>query len=171
MFKLNPLIQKVEELPASHPKAVDQVALARDFKVDLDHDEALLADDETGTWKYYAITDKLPVLPGYTTEMTYHSAIRRTKSGMEAFTNPGNGISIYGKFAVHVAHPSDGKALDASDGTGWVVNFVETNELKCNLLLSYYIKATTDKSHRAAHARFKELWRGKMGERGFTCLA
>lgn len=165
MAHLNPLIQKVVEIPASDPKAVDHLALAKDFKVDL------TAEYVTEDWKHYAITDKLNPFPGYTTELTYYSAIRRTRDGMEALTNPGSGVTIYGRFSIKIAEPRDVKALDASDGRGWVVNYLETNELKCNALLSYYIKATTDKSHRAAHQRFKELWRERMKVRGFICAA
>jgi hypothetical protein len=165
MCQLNPLVQKVVELPASDPKAVDHVAMARTFKVDDD------VADGAEPWKHYAITDKLTPLPGYTTDLTYYSAIRRTRDGMQALTNAGSGVTIYGSFSVKVAEPRDVLALDASDGKGWVVNFIETNELRCNLVLSYYIKATTDKSHRTAHARFKEMWRERMREKGFICVA
>ncbi|EXJ55967.1 hypothetical protein A1O7_08898 [Cladophialophora yegresii CBS 114405] len=163
MAQLNPLVQGVVELPPTDPKAVDHMSMARTFNVDAGPTEG--ADP----WKHYAITDKLTPLPGYTTDLTYYSAIRRTRDGMQAFTNAGSGVTIYGCFSVKVAEPRDVLALDASDGKGWVVNFVETNELKCNLILSYYIKATTDKSHRTAHARFKEVWRERMRERGFDC--
>ena len=172
MCHLNPLVQKVEQISSSHPKSVDHVALARVYNIDLSADpEDNLFEGNEGEWKFYAITDKLNVLPGYSTDLVYYSAIRKTKNGMEALTNPGSGVTIHGKFSIKIAHPSDAKALDASDGKGWVVNYVETNELKCNVVLSYYIKATTDKSHRAAHGRFKELWRERMKERGFECTA
>ncbi|ETI21527.1 hypothetical protein G647_07874 [Cladophialophora carrionii CBS 160.54] len=176
MAHLNPLVQSVVELPASDPKAVDYKAMARTFNVDVDAGSLSPVPGAAGRddhhqypWKHYAITDKLTPLPGYTTELTYYAAIRRTADGMQAFTNAGSGVTIYGCFSVKVAEPSDVFALDASDGKGWVVNFIETNELRCNLVLSYYIKATTDKSHRTAHARFKELWRERMREKGFDC--
>ena len=89
---------EIEEISPAHPKCVDHVALARDFKVDLDDSEDAL-DGEEGGWKHYAITDKLNVLPGYSTDLVYYSAIRRTKTGMEALTNPGSGVTIYGKFS------------------------------------------------------------------------
>jgi hypothetical protein len=190
MARLNPLVQKVEEISAAHKNAVDHLAMARDFKVDLDgtglrgsgtsgtgvdgraasaasNRSDILSEADGGDWRHYAITDKLTPFPGYTTDLTYYSAIRKTRTGMEALTNPGSGVTIYGRFSIRVAEPSDVKALDASDGKGWVVNFLETNELRCNVMLSYYIKATTDKSHRIAHGRFKELWRERMKERGF----
>ncbi len=165
MCKLNPLVQNVVELDPSDPKCVNYVAMAKSFDVDLN------AEYATEGWRQYAITDKLNPFPGYTTDLTYHSAIRRTKDGMEALTNAGSGVTIYGRFSIKVAEPRDVLALDASDGKGWVVNYLETNVLKCNTLLSYYVKATTDKSHRAAHGRFKELWRERMKGKGFICQA
>ncbi|KIW33397.1 uncharacterized protein PV07_00250 [Cladophialophora immunda] len=161
MARLNPLITNVVTIPASDPKAVDYMALSKDFKVDLNADYAI--ED----FQHYAITDKLNVLPGYSTDLTYYSAIRRTKDGMEALTNPGSGVTIHGRFSIRVAEPRDVKALDASDGKGWVVNFYETNELRCNVMLSYYIRATTDKSHRMAHGRFKEMWYQGMKDLGY----
>jgi len=44
---------------------------------------------------------------------------------------------------------------------------LETNELKCNVLLSWYIKGSTDKSHRIAHGKFKEEWLRGMVALGF----
>ncbi|KAH0848625.1 hypothetical protein AYO21_02829 [Fonsecaea monophora] len=161
MAQLNPLVNKVVNIPASDPKAVDHKAMCKDFKVDLNADYA--AED----FQHYAITDKLNVIPGYSTDLTYYSAIRRTKDGMEALTNPGSGVTIYGRFTIRIAEPRDVKALDASDGKGWVVNFYETNELRCNVMLSYYIRATTDKSHRTAHGRFKEMWYQGMKDMGY----
>lgn len=161
MCRLNPLVQKVETMEPSHPKCVDYVHLARDFSCDIN---ASYAKED---FNQYAITDKLAVLPGYSTDLTYYSAIRKTDDGMEALTNPGSGVSIYGRFAIKIAHPSDNGALDASDGKGWVVNFMETNIIRCNVVLSYYIRATTDKSHRVAHGRFKEMWKKRMEEKGF----
>ncbi|OAP62740.1 hypothetical protein AYL99_01967 [Fonsecaea erecta] len=165
MARLNPLITNVVTIPASDPKAVDHRALSRDFGVELEAEYAL------EEFQHYAITDKLNLLPGYSTDLTYYSAIRRTQDGMEALTNPGSGVSIYGRFSVRVAESRDVKALDASDGKGWVINLYETNELRCNVMLSYYIRATTDKSHRQAHGRFKEMWYKGMKEMGYSAMS
>jgi hypothetical protein len=190
MCRLNPLVQAVEMIDDSHPKAVDHRAMGKSFGVDVDEliakhgaessvsETGRQISDEIaelnrrhpiGEFRNYAITDKLSPLPGipYTTLLTYHSNILRTPTGMITFTNPGSGVSIYGTFTINIAHCKDNKALDASDGKGWVVNLLETNETKCNIVLGSYIRATTDKSHRQAHGRFKEEWRGRMKERGF----
>lgn len=161
MCRLNPLVQSVAPLAPSDPKAVDAALLAEEFAVDL------AADYARGPFDHFAVTDKLHVLPGYTTELTYYSAIRATADGMEALTNPGSGVRIYGRFSVKVADGGDAKALDAANSKGWVLNLLETNELHCNVLLSWYIKGSTDKSHRTAHSRFKEEWVKGMAALGF----
>ncbi|KIX08483.1 uncharacterized protein Z518_03139 [Rhinocladiella mackenziei CBS 650.93] len=191
MARLNPLVQSVNTIGPSHAKAVDYQSLAADFGVDLS------AQYATGRFTQYEIMDKLPLLFGYSTELRYYSAIRPTKDGMEALTNPGSGVTIYGRFTVQIAQatgPEGGAGMGGSyatnitgaEGSGanvdvenniggatgtergvGVIHFLETNELKCNVFLSWYIKASTDKSHRTAHANFKERWIARMKELGY----
>src|ERR1700761_4596289 len=71
MAHLNPLVQKCEVIPPSHPKAVDHTALATAFKVPATHENTI--EGEEGEWRHYAITDKLALFPGYTTDLTYYS--------------------------------------------------------------------------------------------------
>lgn len=163
MTSLNPLIQSVVRMPDNHDKAVDHAAMCDLFSVDPNPTYA-----QGSPFTQFAITDKLSMLGGYyTTDLTYHSAIRQTADGMEALTNPGSGVLIYGRFSVKVAEARDPKALDAANGKAWVINFLETNDLRCNVLLSWYIKSSTEKSHRTAHAKFKDMWLQRMKDAGY----
>lgn len=177
MCTLNPLVQTVEPMSPSHPKLVDTNALAKTFKVP--HDDAEYA---TGPFVQYEITDKLPVFAGYSTTLVYHSALRETRDGLESLTNPGNGVTIHGRWALRVggggagggeepdqkemARPgppeeSDDGKFSLGNASG-VIHLLETQNTKCNVMLSWYIKQSLDKSHRTTHQRFKEMWRERM---------
>ncbi|KAI1610829.1 hypothetical protein EDD36DRAFT_304642 [Exophiala viscosa] len=169
MTTLNPYIADVSTISPADPAAVDIHSLAATFNVDV------RADYATSDFTQYAITDKLPVLFGYSTTLVYHSALRTTRDGLEALTNPGNGVTIHGRWVVKVAERSeyvdevsreapmdDAFSLGSSSG---VVNLLETQATRCNVMLSWYIRQSVDKSHRTTHKRFKELWRERMKER------
>ncbi|KIV87334.1 hypothetical protein PV11_02887 [Exophiala sideris] len=169
MTTLNPYIADVSTISSNDPSAVDIQSLAADFNVDV------RADYATSDFTQYAITDKLPVLFGYTTTLVYHSALRTTKDGLEALTNPGNGVTIHGRWVVKVAERDEyadeaGKEAPMDDtfslgSSSGVINLLETQATRCNVMLSWYIKQNVDKSHRVTHKRFKELWRERMKDR------
>jgi len=168
MITLNPLVHEVKQLLPSDPKAVDVSSIAPSFGVAVDSPYAILREGESaapGGFQQFEILDKLNVMFGFTSDLTYHSAIRQTKMGMEAFTNAGSGVTIYGRWEIKVA-----PGLQQSDGGGGpvqVINLIERNEIKCNVLLSWYIKASLDKSHRETHRRLKEKWLAAMREAGY----
>jgi hypothetical protein len=168
MIKLNPLVQDVKPLLESDPGAVDAEAMCRDFGIEVNPPYAAEA------FQQFEITDELNIAFGYTTDLVYHSAIRATKMGMQAFTDPGNGVRIFGSWEIKVAD-GDGDS-DRSEGLdqgtvglagGKVIHIVERNETRCNVVLGWYIKSTLDKSHRVTHARLKERWIEKMKELGY----
>ncbi|KAK6385058.1 uncharacterized protein PV06_09128 [Exophiala oligosperma] len=178
MCTLNPLVQGVQLMETSHPKLVDTRALASTFGVD--HDDA---EHATGPFVQYEITDKLPVFAGYSTTLVYHSAMRETRDGLESLTNPGNGVTIHGRWALRVGKegPGDdggnnarkemsrpGPPEESEDGkfslgnASGVIHLLETQNTRCNVMLGWYIKQSLDKSHRTTHQRFKEMWRERM---------
>lgn len=176
MTTLNPYIADVSSIPASDPQVVDVESLAASFDVDV----RAGADYATSPFTQYAITDRLPILFGYSTTLVYHSAIRTTQDGLEALTNAGNGVTIHGRWAIKLADAAE-YAADEQDtqgggaaaapglddafsmaGTSGVVHLLETQQTRCNALLGWYIKQSVDKSHRTTHKRFKELWRERM---------
>jgi hypothetical protein len=144
----NPLVQGCEKIHAQHPKYIDVHQFHMDFGVP-EHSERVV-----GPYVQYEIEDKLNLIFGYTQQLIYHSALRRTTSGFESFTNPGSGVKIHGTFDIQRSPESPG-----------VINFVEHNETKCNVLLSMYIKATNSKAHREMHENFKKAWNEKMKEK------
>ncbi|EXJ84271.1 hypothetical protein A1O3_04938 [Capronia epimyces CBS 606.96] len=189
MSALNPFVYSVKTMAPTDPHAVDASALAAHFAVDLD------APYAAGSFVHYEIKDKVPVALGYSADLTYYSAIRRTSEGIEALTNPGSGVLLHGRWMIK-AGMGDGAgnegrignvAVDAPDGTvdanasahtqtgtgiatgtdGRVINLLETNTISCSVLVAWFIRASMDKAHRTAHQRFKDLWTQKMGERGF----
>ncbi|KAK5380490.1 hypothetical protein LTR20_007069 [Exophiala xenobiotica] len=192
MCTLNPFVQDVTSMPADHPKLVDVQALAATFGVQ-DYAATNTTNNATsaGTgagagWAQYEITDKLPVFAGYSTTLVYHTALRQTRDGLESLTNPGNGVTIHGRWVIKVADDRRGddetresteqekernKAAppeESEDGkfslgnASGVINLLETQRTRCNVVLSWYIKQSFDKSHRTTHRRFKELWRERM---------
>ncbi|KEF53444.1 uncharacterized protein A1O9_10419, partial [Exophiala aquamarina CBS 119918] len=166
MITLNPLVHEVKQLASTDPKAVDVATVAPSFGVALDVPYAILREGDTaspGGFQQFEILDKLNVMFGYTTDLTYHAAIRQTKMGMEAFTNAGSGVTIYGRWEIKVGNDAD----KGAQGQGQVINLIERNEIKCNVLLSWYIKASLDKSHRETHRRLKEKWLAAMREAGY----
>ncbi len=171
MCTLNPFVLDVTSMPADHPKLVDTQALASNFNVDVS------AAYATSQFSQYEITDKLPVFAGYSTTLVYHTALRQTRDGLESLTNPGNGVTIHGRWVIKVADRGSGsdeeknKAAppeESDDGkfslgnASGVINLLETQQTRCNVVLSWYIKQSFDKSHRTTHRRFKELWRERM---------
>ena len=80
--------------------------------------------------------------------------MRRTTTGFEGLTSPGNGVRIHGKFDVVPSAEAEG-----------VLDFIEHNETRCNVFLAQYIKATTGASHREMHERFKGRWNEEMKRR------
>lgn len=169
MITLNPLVHEVKQLSPSDPKAVDVATIAPTFGVAIDAPYAILRDGESaapGGFQQFCILDKLNVMFGYTTDLTYYSAIRQTKMGMEALTNAGSGVVIYGRWEIKVSgSPSSGP--DGGAGGGQVINLIERNEIKTSVLLSWYIKSSLDKSHRETHRRLKEKWLSAMREAGY----
>lgn len=164
MINLNPLVQSVKQIPESDPKAVDYRTVAPSFDIALDAPYVILTQDDpdpkantisTHGFRQYEIVDKLNIAFGLTQNLVYHAAIRPTRFGMETFTNAGSGVVIFGRWEIKVA-----------DG-GRVINIVEKNDIKCNLVLSWYIRSTIDKSHAETHARLKEKWIVRMKEVGF----
>lgn len=165
MITLNPLVHEVKQLSPSDPKAVDVTTIAPIFGVPIDAPYAVLHEGENpahGGFQQFQILDKLNVMFGYTTDLTYFSAIRQTKMGMEALTNAGSGVIIYGRWEIKVAGSPSGDTAG-----GQVINLIERNEIKTNVLLSWYIKASLDKSHRETHRRLKEKWLSAMREAGY----
>ena len=156
----SPLVTNVVQIHAGHHKYIDVPAFCREFGVEL-HPDYVVGD---GEWVQFEITDKLSILYAFSTELVYHTAMRRTKSGFESVTNPGNGVRIHGKFDVVKAAPERKGEADGEEGEG-VINFIEHNETRCNVFLAQYIKATTGSSHRAMHERFKEKWNEEMKRR------
>jgi hypothetical protein len=175
MITLNPLVHEVKQLSPSDPKAVDVLTVARSFGVAVDEPYAVLREGENpalGGFQQFEILDKLNIMFGYTTDLTYHAAIRQTKMGTEAFTNAGSGVTIYGRWEIKVSgapsrHQLGGEANGGAPGQGQVINLIERNEIKCSVLLSWYIKASLDKSHRETHRRLKEKWLSAMKEAGY----
>ncbi|KIW21170.1 hypothetical protein PV08_01750 [Exophiala spinifera] len=203
MCTLNPFVQAVEPMSDSHPKLVDTRALAKTFQVS--HDDAEYA---TGPFVQYEIRDKLPVVGGWSTTLVYHSALRETRDGLESLTNPGNGVTIHGRWVLSVDGgggggggggdaKGDARTATSTNGGGGgtaaaaaaaqrdemtrpappqetddgkfslgnasgVIHLLETQNTRCNVLLSWYIKQSLDKSHRTTHQRFKEMWRERM---------
>jgi len=147
MIRMNPLVTKLEHLLASDPKAVDVTKMASDFHVPLDAPYATSSFQQG----QFAITDKLTVLPGYSTDLVYHSAMRTTTTGMESLTDPGSGVTIYGRWEV--------KQPESETG---VLHLLEMSETRSNVFLSWYIKATTNKSHQILHQGIKERWLKRM---------
>ena len=144
-IRSNPLVQDVQQIYPSNPKYIDVHQFSMDFKVD-EHD-----GNATSEYVQYEITDRLNLLFGYSQTLIYHSALRKTKTGFESFTNPGSGVRIHGTFDI--------RRLEENAG---VINFVEHNETKCNVFLSVYIKATLGSSHKAMHENFKKAWNEAM---------
>lgn len=178
MITLNPLVHDVKQLQDTDPKAVDVRTLAPSFGVALDAPYVVNAEAGTDAraegvlpdaagFKHFAILDKLNMLFGYTTDLLYHTAIRQTKSGMEAFTNAGSGVVICGKWDVKVSESSTSPQAAGLAGPGKVINLIERNEIRCNLVLSWYIKSSLDKSHRETHRRLKEKWIKAMKDAGY----
>ncbi|RVX75036.1 hypothetical protein B0A52_01313 [Exophiala mesophila] len=164
MINLNPLVQSVNQIPESDPKSVDYREIAPSFDIALDAPYVILTQDEsdpkantisTNGFRQFEIVDKLNIGFGMTQNLVYHAAIRQTRFGMETFTNAGSGVVIFGRWEIKVA-----------DG-GRVINIIEKNVVRCNLLLSWYIRSTIDKSHAEAHAKLKEKWIVRMKEVGF----
>ncbi|KAK5047046.1 hypothetical protein LTR84_006988 [Exophiala bonariae] len=167
MITLNPLVHEVKQLSPSDPKAVDVMSVAPIFGLAVDAPYAVLRDGENpalGGFQQFEILDKLNVMFGYTTDLTYFSAIRATKMGMEALTNAGSGVVIYGRWEIKVSGSPGG---EGTSGGGQVINLIERNEIKTNVLLSWYIKASLDKSHRETHRRLKEKWLSAMRDAGY----
>lgn len=189
MITLNPLVHDVKQLSPSDPKCVDVLTIAPSFGVAVDAPSVVLREGENpahGGFQQFEILDKLNIMFGYTTDLTYHAAIRQTKMGMEAFTNAGSGVTIYGRWEIKVSGSPSPQQLGANtnanangpdrnagggpgpgQGQGQVINLIERNEIKCSVLLSWYIKASLDKSHRETHRRLKEKWITAMKDAGY----
>lgn len=179
----SPLVQSAVEIHPGHPKYIDVATLCSEFGVDPDktetppsanidhanHDPTPNPNPNPNsnpdpspskcTWIQYEITDRLPLLFNTThTTLVYHTAMRRTSSGFESVTTPGNNVRIHGTFSVT-------QSADDNPGAEDTLTFIEHNETKCNVLLAGYIKATMGSSHREMHERFKAGWNEKMKTR------
>jgi hypothetical protein len=147
-IRSSPLVINVQQIHPGHQKYIDVPAFCKEFDIQPQPDYAI------SDWVQFEITDKLNVLFGLSTQLIYHTAMRKTKTGFEGVTNPGSGVRIHGRFDVQKSAETDG-----------VVNFIEHNETRCNLFLSAYIKATTGSSHKTMHENFKHRWNEDMKKR------
>lgn len=164
MITLNPLVQDVKQIASSDSKAVDHQTLAPSFGVDLNapylapsstQDNSNAPSSSPYGFNHFEILDKLNLAFGFTQNLIYHAAIRPTRWGMEAFTNAGSGVTIFGRWEIKVAD------------NGRVINIIEKNEIRCNVVVSWYINRTVDKSHAETHARLKAKWISDMKAKGY----
>lgn len=147
-IRSNPLVQNVDQIYPSNPKYIDVHQFSMNFNVD-EH-----SPNATSEYIQYDIKDKLNLLFGFSQDLIYQSALRKTKTGFESFTNPGSGVKIHGTFDIKQSTEAPG-----------VINFIEHNETRCNVFLSVYIKATTSSSHKSLHENFKKAWNEKMKQK------
>ena len=91
-IRSSPLVTDVQPLPPSNPKYIDIPAYCQEFGIEVSPSYA------TGDWIQYEITDKLNVLFGWSTELVYYTAMRKTVSGFESVTSPGHGVKNPGRF-------------------------------------------------------------------------
>lgn len=113
MSRLNPFVYSVERMSATDPQAVDVRAVAAVFGVNVN------ASFAAAEFVHYEIKDKVPVVLGYSADLTYHSAIRPTIEGIEALTNPGSGVLLHGMWMVKGVQGAGGvQGAEGSKGIG-----------------------------------------------------
>ena len=118
-IRSSPLVTNVARIHPGHAKYIDVRAFCQLFDLELHPD--YVVDEEGGAeWVQYEITDKLSVLYAFSTEIVYYTAMRRTKSGFESVTNPGNGVRIHGKFDVVKAAPAPAAEQSSVGGGGCI---------------------------------------------------
>lgn len=149
MISLNPLSTGHEEIPASVDQAVDVEKMAAEFNVPLTDYGSRQRVNGGDDWKHYEIHDQVPVAFSYKKAITFYSALRNVSDGMESLTDPGNSVTIHGKYSVFPTRE------DPS-----TLTLMERTTTHCSLMLGWYIRSSLGSSHAEIHqlikARFVE---------------
>ena len=113
-IRSNPLVQNVKRLSKDDKGYIDVVNFGKEFDVaqpsttsrqnhpaqQQQQQATRPGEEDEDEWIQFEITDKLSILYAFSTQLVYYTAMRKTSSGFESLTNPGNGVRIHGTFDV-----------------------------------------------------------------------
>ncbi|KAK5078844.1 hypothetical protein LTS08_004004 [Lithohypha guttulata] len=165
MIMLNPLVQHYSRVdpadPANEDRLVDLDTLALKFNVALANPLSCssFADSKNGEFVHYEIIDKFQFLGGLASKLlTYRACFRplydvaphtlpngqpRESQGLETISDPGNGVSLLGKWVVS----------EDNQKPGFLV-LTETVQVHCNVFLSWYVRGQLESAHAQLHKEF-----------------
>ncbi|KAK1831349.1 hypothetical protein QBC39DRAFT_240648, partial [Podospora conica] len=117
------------------------------------------AEPEEHTCVWYSLTDKISYLPGdlYTGDVTYTCAFRDVPDGLQTHCYAPAGLHIREKWTVQGSQPAviqaAGPEPGAPEAAGLYIR--EEVDMRCNILLTAFVKRTLKKSHAALVERLK----------------
>jgi hypothetical protein len=139
MIDLNPLVIDRHELPCPPPNAS--------------------AEEAQAIW--YQITDKISYLPGVTSSVSYNACMHDLADGLQTHTFAPAGVEIRGRWIIGGTMPGEkpnnvelGKAAPRQG-----LYLEETTELKCNFLMTGFIKKNLKASHSKVVEKIVEIAR------------
>ncbi|KAK0751121.1 hypothetical protein B0T18DRAFT_63303 [Schizothecium vesticola] len=115
------------------------------------------AEPEEQTCVWYSLTDKISYLPGdlYTGDVTYTCAFRDLPDGLQTHCYAPAGLNIRDSWTVHRSQPAEfrvGPGLGAPEAGLYIREEVD---MRCNMLLTAFVRRTLKKSHAALVERLK----------------
>ncbi|KAK5083802.1 hypothetical protein LTR05_006308 [Lithohypha guttulata] len=140
---------------------IDLDTLALKFNVALANPPSCssFADSKNGEFVHYEIIDKFQFLGGLASKLlTYRACFRplydiashtlssaqaRESVGLETISDPGNGVSLLGKWVVS----------EDNQKPGFLV-LTETVQVHCNVFLSWYVRGQLESAHAQLHKEF-----------------
>jgi hypothetical protein len=160
---LNPLVTKYHEIPQGYSAAgkLDPLKLLAEFsdpasleKSSSASARSLSTKPSTGEWRYYSVTDILPLPVGLIkSETTYQVALRATEDGIESLVLAPNYFILYNTLRIESRGSNPNENI--SRETVWLV---ETAEVRCWRGLSWYVEKNMAESQKSLHERFRVRW-------------
>lgn len=142
MIKLNPLVLRLHETTPPPNAAADEFECA-----------------------WYEITDEISYLPGglYKGEVTYKACFNDLPNGIQTHTFAPAGLDLRGKWTVCGNEPGEPReTLElGSDAPREGLYIREDVDMRCNFLLTGFVKKNLTKSHKSVVDRISELGRSE----------
>jgi hypothetical protein len=127
MIDLNPLVIERHQLDSAPPNA----------------------SSEESNAKWYSITDKITYMPGVQSSVTYNACMHDLKDGLQTHTFAPAGVEIRGRWLIGGTLPGETpKPTELGLGVPSQGLYLhEQTDLKCNFLMTSFIKKNLKKAH------------------------
>lgn len=168
-FKLNPGVTEYHEILQGSPEAgkLDPIKLLAEFSGPASSEmwrtpstRSLSMKRSASEWKYYSVTDSLPLpVSLIKSETTYQVALRDTEDGIESLVLGPNYFILHNTLRIE----SRGSSWDEniSRETLWLV---EAAEVRCWRGLAWYFENNLAQSQKLLHEQFRVAWDGEVLE-------